>query len=326
MQTWVDPPQASTYECALAFVRRHCEEDFFYLHLEPTNACNTVCEMCPRDAMSRPVEMMKREVFERLMALVLPSRLPMISIVGFGEPLLHRGLAEMVSFIRRTRADITLKLTTNGAFLSPATADRLYGEGLDFAELSVLGTTPELYARQMGGLSFSAMRRVVEYMQSRSYRFAVTTFESDDEDREAIIAYWQREGVRVHVKAMHRRGGYLSSSLVPLRRGRGDYRHRTFARASAKSSGCHKLHLFMHVNANGHFIPCVQEINDRNLLFHVNDVLSYEDIVFRLRSLSPAFDICSGCELKDQDLIEYYARFMAEYFPERIPDRAEGRR
>lgn len=314
----------SPYESVRRFVIDQSHRSFFYLHMEPTNACNTHCQMCPRDAMSRSYKMMSWPIFTRLMELVLPSDIPMISIVGFGEPLLHKDIGAMLRYIRRRRHEIIIKLTTNGSMLTKSMISELYDSGLDLLEISFVGTDPKTYSRHMGNLSFERALHSISHLQHQGRKFAITTFEIADESIAQIKAFWKKQGVHnVHIKGFHRRGGYLEPVQIISRNALGDYKRRTELSTlpsmpsgnASEAESCHKLFMFIHVNAEGDFIPCVQEINNENVLFNINEVHSYNEIVKRMQSVRPEFNICNGCELKSQDLIDYYTNFLLEYFP-----------
>ena len=312
------------YDRVRSYISDLCQDGFLYVHLEPTNACNTTCVMCPRDAMTRKPKLMGWETFERTMALLLPTDLPMVSLVGFGEPTLHRRLGEMIAYIREQRPDMMIKLTTNGSRLDGQYLDEIYGAGLDLLEISVVGTNPDAYREAMGGLELAPVLEALDHLNTRGYLYTLTTFVNDGYGPAELRALWSERGARnVEVKGFHTRGGYLEPEDRLSDDAMGEYQHRPDRDGSPKTEDCHKLYLFLHVNADGNFIPCVQEINNRNVLANVHEVSGYSDIKRRLAAATPVFDICNGCEMKDQDLVDYYARFFLKYFPERIDDIVE---
>lgn len=315
--------ESTLYHQVRAYIERLCRNGFLYIHLEPTNHCNTTCVMCPRGAMVRAPKLMRWETFEAVMAVVLPTDLPMVSLVGFGEPTLHRQLATMIGYIRSRRPDMIIKLTTNGSRLAPAYIDSLYLQGLDLIEISVVGTTPGSYALNMGGLELESVLNAIRYLNSRNLLYTLTTFVTDGLSPNALRQLWLRWGARtVEVKGFHTRGSYLDLDHRLSKDSLGEYKKLTRDRAGEEqdpvTDACHKVNLFLHVNADGNFIPCVQEINNKNILFNISEVTSYVQIIEIMRSARPVFDICSGCELKHQDLVDYYARFFVNYFPLRI--------
>ncbi len=312
---------SATYETVRAWIEELCRSSFLYVHLEPTNACNTRCVMCPREAMTRPKTMMTWAVLERVVDVLLPLRVPMVSIVGFGEPTLHPELAAMVGYVRRRRSDVIVKLTTNGSRLTAAVIDSLYMAGLDLLEISVVGHDATAYSAAMGGLGFQSVLRAVDYLNQAGHRYLLATFPTGDARPETLRAFWAGRGaVNVEVKGFHRRGGYLQTTEALWGDAIGDYRQRrlTTAPDGIPVDACHKLYMFLHVNAHGNLVPCVQEINDKNVLGNVFELAEFGRVVSLLRAHRPLFDICQGCDLKAQDQVDYYARFLRKYFPEEV--------
>ena len=307
-----------------------CRDGFFYVHLEPTNACNTTCVMCPRDAMVRKMNMMSQEILEQVVTVLLPPQVPMVSIVGFGEPTLHPRLVEMIRYIKVRRPDIIIKMTTNGSRLTPSFIDSVYEAGLDLMEISVVGTDPDAYKVAMGGLDLDTVRRAITYLNGTTHRYLLATFPQDDASPDTLRQYWTSQGARnIEVKGFHRRGGYLPQPVTLQLRGNplGEYQPRPDtthvlpdekAQSTIPVDACHKLYMFLHINAHGNLIPCVQEINNRNVLAHISEVHDFDEVRHLLRSHRPAFDICRGCELQSQDQLDYYTRFLLNYFPERV--------
>jgi MoaA/NifB/PqqE/SkfB family radical SAM enzyme len=272
--------------------------------------------------------MMSQHTFRSILRVLEASDLPMVSIVGFGEPLLHRRLTQMLGLLREVRPDLFLKVTSNGALLMPSLIDQLFASGLDLLEVSIVGISSAEYAAAMGGLSFAEVLAVVDRLRSDGRPFVIATLETPTSSADDIRRFWAARGVEhVEVKALHRRGGYLPSRAVPVRLSRGDYRSRpTLERPvdgrdgdevfkSESTEACHKILMFLHVNADGDFIPCVQEINSKNVLFNIDEVDDYPSILRRTFGITPTFDICSGCELQGQDLVDYYVRFILNHAP-----------
>jgi MoaA/NifB/PqqE/SkfB family radical SAM enzyme len=275
--------------------------------------------------MDRRLAMMDAAMFERVVEVLLPPQVPMLSIVGFGEPTLHPRLAEMIAYVRRRRPEVIVKLTTNGSRLTPDLIERLYAAGLDLMEISVVGTDPQSYTHAMGGLQLSGVMAAVEHLNRGNHRYLLATFPVNGASPGDLRAYWGALGARhVEVKAFHHRGGYLAAAAMPPTVALGAYRPRAItdvppeAPSELPVDACHKLYMFLHVNVRGNLVPCVQEINDRNVLANIHDVSGFQDVVRLLRSHRPVFDICRGCELRGQDQIDYYTRFMTSYFPEKV--------
>jgi hypothetical protein len=294
-----------------------------YAHIEPTNACNTTCLVCPRDAMVRPPRLMRWDIFEAVMAQILPTPMPMISFVGFGEPTLHKRLSAMIRYVRDRRPEMIIKLTSNGILLTDALLSQLYASGLDLIELSVMGASPSEYERLMGGIEFATVMQVIESLNRGDYRYRVVTFPNSDASAKALSEFWTNQGARhVQVKGLHRRGGYLAGLKelqVDQAASLGTYNPRLEPIDRTRSDSCHKLYLFLHINAEGSIVPCVQEINSKNIIAQAGGPESYSQIFQTTRAQRPTFDICQGCELIRQDLLDHYISFFETEFPERVP-------
>ena len=131
------------------------------VYVEPTSACNLSCRTCVRNSWSEPMGTMSMEVYRRLIEGLrgVPS-LKKMSFWGFGEPLLHPHIVEMVAMAKRLEAET--QVITNGLLLNRQMADALVWAGLDSIVISVDGATPEAYSRVRTGADLRLVQRNVE--------------------------------------------------------------------------------------------------------------------------------------------------------------------
>ena len=80
-------------------------------------------------------------IIEGLRSLPTP---PKIIFGGFGEPLLHPGIADMVARVKPLSTSV--ELITNATLLTPGISKELITAGLDVLWISLDGATPENYA------------------------------------------------------------------------------------------------------------------------------------------------------------------------------------
>ena len=68
-----------------------------HVSIEPTNACNARCPVCPvgEHTLTRPAESLDPQLFETFMQQVSPYLLT-LALWAWGEPLLHPQLAEIL--------------------------------------------------------------------------------------------------------------------------------------------------------------------------------------------------------------------------------------
>ena len=115
------------------------------LYVEPTNQCNLDCRTCMRNVWEESPGMMSDEVFDRIVdGLKAFSTAPTVFFGGFGEPLFH---PQIVNMVRRTKELGTrVELITNGTLLTKEMSKQLAKTAVDVIWVSLDGATPESYA------------------------------------------------------------------------------------------------------------------------------------------------------------------------------------
>jgi len=118
----------------------------YFLMVEPTNACNLRCPLCPTGAgtLGRPTAFLPLELFERCIA-ELGSTLIEVNVSNYGEPMMHRDLPAMIQMAHRAGARVSIG--SNAHFLNDATARQLIESGLDHIYISFDGTDQETYEK-----------------------------------------------------------------------------------------------------------------------------------------------------------------------------------
>ena len=123
------------------------------LYLEATTGCNLQCRTCIRNIWGDPSALMKWDTFEALMNSLdgLPE-LKRVVITGFGEPLSHPRILEMIERVRQR--GLAVSIGSNGLLLREKMARELVRLGVDRLVVSVDGVKPETYGDVRGaGLS-----------------------------------------------------------------------------------------------------------------------------------------------------------------------------
>jgi MoaA/NifB/PqqE/SkfB family radical SAM enzyme len=116
---------------------------FEAFQIEVTSRCLTRCVMCPRVALAGEWHEMDLswEAFQRVARTF--ARTQHVHLQGWGEPLLHPRLFDMVVLAKS--AGCRVGLTTNGMRLDLGTAERLLGQGLDLVAISIAGATRQMH-------------------------------------------------------------------------------------------------------------------------------------------------------------------------------------
>ena len=114
------------------------------VYVEPTNRCNLECRTCIRHGWDEPLGQMDEATFARITdGLRAFSPPPTVFFGGFGEPLAHPRIVEMVAKAKALGGPA--ELITNGTLLTQDVSRRLISAGLDLLWVSLDGATPESY-------------------------------------------------------------------------------------------------------------------------------------------------------------------------------------
>jgi tungsten cofactor oxidoreducase radical SAM maturase len=115
------------------------------LYLEPTTGCNLSCRTCIRNVWEDPVAQMDEATFAAVMASIsaLPE-LKRVVFTGFGEPLAHPRILDMIKAVRDRGLAVTLG--SNGLLLDRRMARELIMLGVDRLVVSLDGVQSDTYA------------------------------------------------------------------------------------------------------------------------------------------------------------------------------------
>jgi len=115
------------------------------VYIEPTNGCNLRCVTCVRNVWDEPLGLMESRTFARIIEGLRDfSPPPMVFFGGFGEPLSHPNIVDMIHQAKAIGSRV--ELITNGTLLTPDTSKGLISAGLDMLWISLDGASPESYA------------------------------------------------------------------------------------------------------------------------------------------------------------------------------------
>jgi tungsten cofactor oxidoreducase radical SAM maturase len=121
------------------------------LYIQPTTGCNLHCRTCIRNVWDEHEAQMPMSTFHRLMeSLDQLPRLTRVVFSGFGEPLTHPNILEMIETVRKRNTPVTLG--SNGLLLGAEMARELVRLGVDRLVVSVDGVKPETYASVRGAM------------------------------------------------------------------------------------------------------------------------------------------------------------------------------
>ena len=138
--------------------------DIKKIYVEVTTDCNFSCVTCIRHSWHDDFGQMSREIFDKMLAdcKELPE-LKTIHFGGFGEPLLHPGIIDMVTACKDKGYKV--ELISNGSKLSGAMAGALIDAGLDWLFVSIDGPEPCSFNEIRPGGSYDEVVQNIKELQ-----------------------------------------------------------------------------------------------------------------------------------------------------------------
>lgn len=127
----------------------------YLIQMFPAYGCNFRCGFCiyalerQQHGYISDVPFMDMELYCKCIDDMkkFPRRLKMLRFAAIGEPLLHKGIAEMVAYAKQAEIADSVDIVTNGALLTPELSDKLAAAGLDRLRISVEGLCAQDYAK-----------------------------------------------------------------------------------------------------------------------------------------------------------------------------------
>ncbi len=114
------------------------------VYIEPTNVCNLHCRTCVRNVWDEAAGFMNEQTFERLIQGVESfSPRPTLFFGGYGEPLAHPRIFEMITTARSIGAEV--EMITNGTLLGERACRAVLNAGVSILWVSLDGATPQGY-------------------------------------------------------------------------------------------------------------------------------------------------------------------------------------
>ncbi|MDR0890150.1 MAG: GTP 3',8-cyclase MoaA [Oscillospiraceae bacterium] len=128
-----------------------------YARISVTDRCNLRCVYCMPDCGAPRLShgaVLRYEEIARLCAIFAQLGIRKLKLTG-GEPLVRRGLPDLVRQLKKIRGIEQVTLTTNGALLSQQ-IDELVRAGIDAVNISIDTLDAQLYAQLTRGGSLDA--------------------------------------------------------------------------------------------------------------------------------------------------------------------------
>jgi MoaA/NifB/PqqE/SkfB family radical SAM enzyme len=146
--------------------------DLDWIQVEVTTCCNSACSYCPHTTMGTrlPNRHMPLDLFNTLIPYTKYTEL--IHLQGWGEPLLHPDIYEMIRICKYNSKYVGL--TTNGTLLNEETICRIIDSRVDIMGVSLAGATAATHNTFRRGSDFdtilSNLQRVSRIKKEKNSR------------------------------------------------------------------------------------------------------------------------------------------------------------
>ena len=134
-----------------------------HLDIEATSRCNLRCTFCDKLPLLSKEQMGDIDIalFRRIIDEGAEKGLMSLKLSYRGEPLLHKRIAELVSYGKH-KGLLDIYFNSNGMLLSKDMSARLMDAGLDRISISVEGIDPIAFERERRGAKFDRILKNIE--------------------------------------------------------------------------------------------------------------------------------------------------------------------
>lgn len=126
----------------------------YALTVMASNVCNLACGYCDCSIKGRKGNKAFLDLndFKKVMDDIQFSwgGVKHMTLVGLGEPLLHKNIAEFVAYAKEKKAANSIHIVSNGVFLTKSMSDKLIDAELDVLKISVNGLSDQEYEQYAG--------------------------------------------------------------------------------------------------------------------------------------------------------------------------------
>lgn len=226
------------------------------IDIELTNHCNISCSFCPREHLKKKKGFMNMELYMKIINNIREDgRKVHIFLHGFGEPLLHPGLIDMINYAKEKKVAKTIQFSTNGLLLRGMVAEGLIKAGLDEITVSV-DAVSEISYRQLKGVKLSVVEGNVREFIGLKEKMGVTKphvrakimiRDNNRSERIPFLRKWKILADSATVEWYSNWGGMLDSEI---------------GNDSLSRYSCAPLWYALMVRWDGTAVACCVDIND----------------------------------------------------------------
>jgi radical SAM protein with 4Fe4S-binding SPASM domain len=141
-----------------------CSDPPNHVQIEITSRCNILCYMCPRETLgfkNRNLPDISLEAFKTIIDK-LPDGIKVVSLHGLGEPLINKGIFEMIKYARNR---FGVLLVTNGTILDEIKVNKLFESPPSEMIISIDSPYKAEYEAIRRGANFNTVVKNIELIE-----------------------------------------------------------------------------------------------------------------------------------------------------------------
>ena len=193
------------------------------LQIENTNFCNAKCIMCPHTVMKRKGKIMTQREFIKICKNVIDYEpISLVTITGFGEPLMDKGIIEKIEWLNKNYPKIDVDIYTNASLLTPEISEKLLSLKIHKINFSINGTEKS-YHRIMGLNYAKTKENILNFLKKKkdlSKKYPLTNvslmiIKENQNELNRVINFWRNKTDSIMAYAPSDwAGSYKNSSII----------------------------------------------------------------------------------------------------------------
>jgi radical SAM protein with 4Fe4S-binding SPASM domain len=310
----------------------------YVVQIFPVYACNFRCSYCvfsteveKRSFISDKVVMdmgLYRKCIDGF--LQFPRRLKTLRFVGMGEPLMHKGIAEMVAYATERGVVDRTEILTNASLLTPAMSDALIEAGLSRLSISLQGMTSAKYKEICGAeIDFSQLVSNIRYFyeHKQNCQLYVKVIDCALEGEADERAFYETFGDICDLISIEHAGPIFPFVDYQNVLTASDRTHTQFGRPALDAKVCPQPFFTFQINPDGKVVPCYSivypeilgDCNDESVLDIWNGQKFQDFRRQMLRDGKPGNTVCCECEINahrcfEEDRLDADAERLFQFF------------
>ncbi|MBI5749432.1 MAG: radical SAM protein [Nitrospinae bacterium] len=235
-------------------------------NIEPTNACNLTCRMCPRENSRKGIGFMDMGLFTKIIDESVKYEHGNFILHKDGEPLLHKDIGNMMRIIRNKNKKSSIYISTNGIALTEEIARSFIETGLDRLNISIDAVIPETYKKVKGGMLDRVEKNVENllalkkklYTKKPLITLQIIKMEETLNEIDGFVKKWSKYDVDISILYFRTWGSGAKSDITLKEQN------------TKKRYPCHALWFSPAINWNGEVSLCCADWNCDEIIGNVN--------------------------------------------------------